>query len=139
MISFGCWGAGFRQGKEKRAAFAGPRLDPYPAAIELDDLLDQRQSHASVLLLIARREHLKQLENALVMPRLDAGAVVGDAELPGVAGVGAGDADASLGLVAMLDRVADQVLENLLQTGAFADHGRQLPLDRDRHLRRRRQ
>ena len=60
-------------------------VDPDPAAVELDDLLRERQADAGAGVVLAAVQPLEDDEHLVGVLGLDADAVVRDAELPVVA------------------------------------------------------
>jgi hypothetical protein len=110
-------------GEEERAAFAYAGLHPYRAAIHLDRLLDNGQTHARRVNLVAWLAGLEYLEGPLKVLRLDARPVVGDVETPAFAVIDAADPDESVGLVVVLDGVAEEVLEYLLDARTLGRDG----------------
>ena len=65
----------------ERRALARRGLDPGAAALRLDDLLDERETDAGALDLVARLERLEDAPDPVVELGRDAGAVVADREL----------------------------------------------------------
>ena len=106
--------------------------------MSFDDFLDQGQADARAFVAVARRERLEHLEDALEVPRLDAGPVVAHREVPFAGQALAGDAHFAFGLVDVLDSVADQVLEDLLRTRTL-DLQRGQPADFHADVGRRRE
>src|SRR5579884_527116 len=106
-----------RQGEIKRATLARLGLGPDAAAVALDDLAADGQADAGAGVLLLRVQPLEDDEDALQVLRVDADAVVTNPEQPLAAprrAAGA-DVDHRPGGAAELQRVADQVLEQLHQ------------------------
>src|ERR1044071_2564595 len=95
------------------AALARGRRHPDRSAMALDDLLADREADAGAGVFPHRVQPLEDHEDALEVLRLDADAVVGDGDLPRIALVLGADVDARYAGAAELERVADQVLEQL--------------------------
>ena len=91
------------------------RLEPDAAALPLDDAAHDRQSHAATLDLIAGFQCLKHLEYALRILRRYTLAIVRDGEDVVVSLLLAGDDDAALRPRVMLDGIADEIPEYLLE------------------------
>src|SRR4051795_12497268 len=97
----------------ERAAGAELRLEPDAPAVALGDLLADGKADAGAGVLAHGMQALEQHEDALEVLRLDADAVVGDADAPVAALVDGRDVDPRYARAAELERVADQVLEQL--------------------------
>ena len=97
----------------ERAANAQLRLDPDAPAMALDDLLADGKADAGARVLAHGMQPLKQHEDALEVLRLDADAVVGHRDAPFARLLGGAHVDARQRRPAELERVADQVLEEL--------------------------
>ena len=82
---------------------------------EFDLLADDREAHSAALHLIARLQRLEHLEDLAVELGRDTGAVIPDREGVMRAEIGGSHLDAARGLVMVLDGVADQVHQYLLQ------------------------
>ena len=112
-------------GEVEGAALPGVGLEPRAAAARLDELANDRQTDAGAFDLVARRERLEDLPDPLVELRRDARAVVGDREVNDVAlVVGARPSRVASTRAAVLDRVADEVHEHLLQRHALGEQRR---------------
>ena len=98
-----------------RASSRVCRLVPDAATLPLNDAVDDRQSHAATLDLIAGLERLKHLEYALRILRRYALAVVLDGEEIVVTLLLAGDDNAALWPRVVLDCIADEVTEHLFE------------------------
>src|ERR671926_1153195 len=109
----------------ERAAKAQLRLDPDAPAMALDDLLADGKADAGARVLTHGMQPLKQHEDALEVLRLDADAVVGDADAPLGVFLGRRDMDARRGLTAKLERIADEILEALRELHLLDVHGGQ--------------
>src|SRR5947208_15730283 len=117
----------------KRGAGAGPGLHPDAPAVALDHLLDDRQADPGSRVLALVVQALEHHEDALEVLRLDADAVVAHREFPFRALVGGAHVHGGRGIgLAELQRVADQVLEQLRELSFVAMDRRQLVL---RHRR----
>src|SRR6267378_7332782 len=97
----------------ERAAGAGLRADPDTPAVALRDFLADGEPDAGSRVLAHRMQALEEHEDALEVLRLDADAVVGDADVPLARLLDRADMDAGHLLAAELERVADEVLEHL--------------------------
>src|SRR4051794_26660848 len=97
----------------ERAAGAELRLDPDAPAVALGDLFADGEADAGAGVFAHGMQALEQHENALEVLRLDADAVVGDADAPLRVFLQRRDANARHRLAAELERIADQVLEEL--------------------------
>src|SRR5438132_848988 len=109
----------------ERAAGAGLRADPDAPAVALGDLLTDRKPDAGPGVLAHRMQALEQHEDALEVLRLDADAVVGDADVPLAGLLHRADMDVRPRRAAELERIADQVLEDLREPHHVAVHGGQ--------------
>ena len=72
-------------------------LEPDFSASTLDELLYRGEADARALDFVAGDEGVKDTKDALVIARIDSGAVVAHGEFPGLARVFAGDDDARIG------------------------------------------
>src|SRR5215472_18626436 len=111
-----------RRGKcpPDRSTFAGGgcRVDPDVAAVEVDDLAAQGQADAGPWIGLARVQALEDHEYPLGVSRGDADAVVAAGERPDPVTLLSRDPDHRVLVKAPeLDRVGDQVLEQLGQQG----------------------
>src|SRR5512138_624719 len=100
---------------ENRASPAARRLEPDATTLPLNDTAHDGQAHAATLNLIARLQRLKHLEHAFRVLRRYALAVVRDGKHVVVALLHARDDDAALRPRVVLDRIADQVAQHLLE------------------------
>src|SRR6266536_6164001 len=100
-------------------ALPAARLDPHAAAGGVDHLLHHREADARPLD-VHVLEPLEDLEDLVVVRGLDPDAVVPDVAFPGVAALAHADLDPRGGLAGVLDRVAQQVAEDLLDLRAIA-------------------
>src|SRR5947207_11340852 len=108
----------------ERRARAGRRLYPDAAAVAVGDPPADRQADAGAGVLLAAVEPAEHLENALGVALLDADAVVAYDDVPLTRLVDALDANLRRDVVAReLDRVGDQVLQQLADLGRVALHG----------------
>src|SRR5580698_9404860 len=115
----------------------GPREAEFRPS-PLDDLLDEREAHAAPLDGVARLERREHPEDLVVVVLRNSGPVVLHDEFDVVAVSASEDLNPPVGAVVMLDRVADQVPQHLMQGCAMGQERRQ-GLDRDREPRRQRQ
>src|SRR5207244_1821863 len=114
-----------RQTYGKPRAIAGLALDHDPAARRLDDLPRDPEAEPETAEIARRHRPFEALEDALLLLRIDANAVVGDLENR-LATVGAQlDLDGLAG--AIFDRVGQKVRDHLLQAQ---------PIPHPRHVRR---
>src|SRR3954447_1194958 len=115
----------------ERAAGAELRLEPDAPAVALGDLLADGKADARAGVLAHGMQALEQHEDALEVLRLDADAVVGDADAPLGIFLLRRDVDARRRLAAELERIADQVLEELHELHLVDIDARQrIPADR---------
>src|SRR5205085_4428226 len=126
----------FGQREDERASFAELRFDADMAAVALDYLLDDRQADAGARVLALVVQALEHHEDALEVLRLDADAVVLDAELVRRPEVLETDVDARLHRGrAELERVAHQVLKELRELHLVGRHrGHRVVRDRGARL-----
>src|SRR5215475_11267168 len=114
-----------RPGEPERRAAAELGLHPGLAAVALDDLADHRQADAGALDLVAALQGLEQAPDLVGELARDADAVVGDRELPAPAAAPGGHGDRELAAGVVLDRVADQVEQDLLELDPRGEQLRQ--------------
>src|SRR5262245_28544226 len=107
-----------RPGEAEGRAAAGCGLDPGLAAMALDDLADHRQPDARALDLVASLERLEQAPDLVGELGGDPDAVIGDRQLPAPAIALGGDRDLQRAIGVVLDGVADQVEQDLLELDA---------------------
>src|ERR1700691_4886495 len=121
-----------RQGEVELAAPAGRGFDPDAAAMVLDHLFDDGEADAGARILVALVQALEDQEYALKIFLLDADAVILDQEVPEFFLGRGGNADeGSFAVAAELERVADHVLEQLVDLGTVGGDLRKRPaLDR---------
>lgn len=108
-------------------------MQPDPSALPLHDALDDRQSHATALDLVARLQGLEHLEYPLGKLRRDAAAVVLDGEQRFVALVLCVDFHQALLRRMVLDGVVDQVAQHLLQRCVMGAQRWQRPIGDQSH------
>src|SRR6056297_1640015 len=101
------------------------RLDPHVALVAVDYLLAHRQSDAGARVLVFAVESPEDAEHFLALVLGNPDAVVADREDVLVAVSLGGDVDAGRPLVAVLEGVADEVLEQHHHLALVADHGRE--------------
>src|SRR3954451_6906162 len=118
-----------RQREAECAALAGGALRPDPATVLLDDALADRKPDAGARIVLLAVEPVERLEDALGLSRVHADAIVGDREDRRVPLDLGADADDRIAL-GELERVADQVEEDLTELADVAEDHRQL-LDGD--------
>ena len=118
---------GSRQREPDRGArLRAWRVDADAPAVELHDLLRQRQADTGASIDVARVQPLEDHENLVDVLRIDTDAVVGDRDLPLVADLFGGHHDArGHPLAVELQPVADQVDEERAQQRRVAAHHRQ--------------
>src|SRR2546422_851232 len=123
----------FRGKREVERAPAPHRpFGPHAPAVPLYDALHDGETHAGALELLGAVEPLEDLEQLLREPRVEPGPVVAD-EVRRLGSPGTADLDRRLGdMLGELQRVADQVDEDLLEHPAVAA-GRRQVADADRH------
>src|SRR5262245_9677714 len=102
---------------------AGLRFHPDAPAVALDDLLADRQADAGAGVLAAAVQALEHLEQPPGLARVNADAVIPHGELPVPVHPPRGNVDAGGRLPAKLERVGDEVLQDLFEP-------RGLPRDR---------
>src|SRR5512134_3350763 len=112
---------GLGPGEVECRALVWRGLDRIAPPAGLDYLLDHGESDSSPFDLVARRERLEDAPDAVMVCRRDPRAIVAHSELDGVAGVAPGNADPHVRAhgVGVLQRVADEVHEHLLQRHAL--------------------
>src|SRR5438477_3492252 len=98
-----------------RGAFRLRGFEPRPPAARFDILLDERQSDASALDFVARLQRLEDFPDAVLKLTRDTRSVVLNREFEELAGVACGDTNSGIPTARMLNRVRDQIQENLLQ------------------------
>src|SRR5207344_1466513 len=97
----------------ERRAFARLRFHPDAASVPLRDLLADREADAGAWVLVAPVQPFEGREDPLRVLRIDADCVVLHREAPAFVGLLDADVHARGLLVAELQRVADEVLEEL--------------------------
>src|SRR5690606_34752874 len=105
--------------------------DPRAAAVGLDDAANDRQADAGALDPIARVQGLEQIPDPRVIARRDPRPVVAYVECPAVARGLRADLDERRPAGVVLERVADEVHEYLLQRDARGVQRRQQRIDLD--------
>ena len=107
---------------------AEPAVDPNPPAMGLHDLPHDREPDAgSAAVVAARREALEDLEDPFVVLGRDATSPIMHRDVLAVGLFDDVHVDARLGAGPhVLDRVADQVREHLVETRAVAVHQRRM-------------
>src|SRR3954452_14196149 len=125
--------AAFREGEPEGRTVVRLYVDqPYPPAVEFDDLATQREPDSGPAVLVPQVHPLEHDEDPLGVFRVDADAVVLDEDRPVPVVVrGADPHDRGDVLAAVLHCVADEVLEQRRQERSVTRHERQLrqPLD----------
>src|SRR5690349_20801745 len=106
------------------AALVRLGLDPDATAVALDYLLADRKADAGAGILALVVQPLEHHEDAFKVLRLDADAVVGHHDLALALPVDRRDVDARHRRGAKLERVADQVLEELRELHVVSLHYR---------------
>src|SRR5690242_16860233 len=112
-----------REGEEERASLSRPAVDPDAPAVPVDDLLADRQPDAGAGIFVAIVQALEHEEDALAVLRIEPDAVVRDAERPRAAVLARRDVHARGFGAAELERVGDQVLEELRELPLVAVDG----------------
>src|SRR5437660_11390764 len=113
------------QRERERRALARLGLDPDPAAVALHDLLADREADPGPGIIVLAVQPLEDDEDAVEVLRIDADAVVAHAEQPlAVAALGA-NLDLRTGRSAELERVGDQVQEQVLELARVRRNGGQ--------------
>src|SRR5947209_2114816 len=113
-----------REGEVKAAPPARFRFGPDAPAVALDHLFADGQPDARTRVLLAVVQALEDQENALGVLRLDADAVVAHPKEPVTVLAAGADVDPGrLAVLAELDGVAEQVLEQLQQLGLLGRDG----------------
>jgi hypothetical protein len=92
-------------------------------------LFTDSQPHAGSFMLLAQNEALKDAEYLLVVFRVDSRAVVADRERVCVTPFDTTDLDHRRRLIAVLDRVGDQIFEDLPDAYRIAHERRQIRRD----------
>src|SRR5437764_14176871 len=119
------WSAAAGKREHELTAAAGRRLDPDPAAVDVNDSLADGQADTRARILVGAVQTREHAEDALGLRRVDADPVVPNAEAPAVGHLGRPDADARRLVAGELDRVRDQVLEQLAQSARVPGDRRQ--------------
>ena len=115
----------FSNCKIKSAAFSRFRLDPDSAPVPFDDLLADREPDARTRILFPMVQPLEDDKYLPEVLRSEPDAIIADGKLPVSRFIVAGNSDPwrYAGTV-VLDRIANQVLENLGNgNSAGVDHG----------------
>src|SRR3954453_13534431 len=99
------------------------RLRPDPAPVSLHDSLADRQAAPRARVLLLGVQPLEDHEDPPRVARVEPDPVIADREHPLLALASGGEVDVGRALAPELDRVADQVLEELADLGAVAPHG----------------
>src|SRR5579885_1919020 len=115
----------------KCRTLAGFRFDPDAAPVRLDDLLADGQPDAGAGVFFAGMQALEDLEDPLVVPRIDPDPIVVDGKKPLSVASFRRNVDGGRGLSPEFDRIADQILKQLHQLEFVAGHDSQ-PVARDR-------
>ena len=126
-----------RDRKVKRRPLPQGRLHPDLSAVPLNDLLAERQAYPCTLILLGRVQALEDGEDFIGVLHVHADAVVFDGELPPFPLCITFHADLHLwrARTSKLDRVADEVLEELGELRLVAHNHRQRSFwQRDRRL-----
>src|ERR1051325_7300685 len=119
------------QGERGRRARSRSGCDPDFAAMALDNLLGERETDARAPKLLLSVELLKNHEDAIVVLRLDANAVVSDAENPAAVLLRRRDVDARWLRGPELDGIGHQVLKDVFELARVRQHGRQRIVGQD--------
>ena len=114
----------------------GGRIDADGAHLLVNYFLDNAQADARAFGGMAVAQGLKKLKNLGVVLRGDAGAIVLHPKLVARSHVLHRDGEAAGGAVVVLDGVAEQVGEDLLQAKAVGDEGRHSGADFERKIGR---
>src|SRR5206468_7185881 len=101
------------------------RFGPDAAALAFDDLLADSQDDAGSRVFLLDVQALEDDEDPRGVLGIEADAVVADGEDPLVAFAPGRDMDEGRGLAAELDRVADQILEDLPESNRVGPECRQ--------------
>ena len=112
--------------KIKSAALADIRLDPNPTAMPRDDFAADRQADSRSRISVGSVQPLENLENPLLVFRIDADAVIADGKEPRILLERRGNMNQWRLLPAKFDGVADQVLKKLQQLRGVPLNGRQV-------------
>src|SRR5207249_12086519 len=99
--------------EEKGGAGARSGLDPDPTAQALDDALADDQAAAGPGVGVAQLQALEEVEDPIEVLAIDADAVVRDGKHPVGSGPSRSDLDPGPASGAELERVADEILEEL--------------------------
>src|SRR3569833_517623 len=121
-------GKGPADGRARTARGVGARrrVEPDPAAVVFDDLLAHRQADARPRVDVLGMQALEDEEDALTVLGVHPDAVVGAGELPAGAVAAGADVHARRLVAVELDRVADEVLQQLGVQRLVARQARQL-------------
>src|SRR6185503_5446764 len=112
----------FRQREIEARAIAWTRLHPDAPAMALDHLLADGEADAGARILALVEQPLEHHEDALEILRLDADAVIPHFDLKFGIFFRNADVDARHGVGPELERVADQVLQQLAELHLVARH-----------------
>ena len=102
-----------RECEEKRAPGAGFGFHPDASGVQLDNLFHDRKTDARACGFLPQRQRLEYPENLFKVLLVDSGAVIGNAELPGVALTNTTDLDLSIALGPVLYGIAQKIVKNL--------------------------
>src|SRR5580698_640746 len=97
-------------------------LQPDTAAVLLHDTLANRQSNAAARVLITAVQALEESENPLRILRLDSDPIVNHGKYPPAVLLDCSDLDTRSLLAAILDGVANQILEDLGEPACMDSH-----------------
>src|SRR5580658_11363478 len=109
----------------ERCAFAENRLEPYSAAVALNNLFGDGQPNAGAFELFAGVQALEHLKDAPAVAFLDTNSVVGDGEAHHLLDRFGAHANQGRAFATELEGIADQVLKNLPQLHVIGLDGRQ--------------
>src|SRR5205085_10402648 len=115
-----------RQLDDERGSQSRPTVHTHRAAELLDDLSNDEESQSEPVVVRRGGDALERLEDSLLLRGFDAHPAVCDLQADDTARVGGGDPNMDRPSFAVLDRVADQVGDDLIQAGTIpaADHRR---------------
>ena len=114
------------EGDVKGRAASAAAVEPDPTAVRFGDLLDDGESDSRARPpILPRAEALERLEYLFVMLEVDSTAGIAHGDVPDVSILDDRNRDArSLAGSHVIDRVTDQIRENLIEPGAGAVHER---------------
>src|SRR5690606_13120500 len=115
----------FGPGESEYRSMTFARLDPGTTVVALDDLSHNCETDTGIFDFVAGFERLEDPPYAFMERRGDSGTVVTHAEFPMIFGVDRFDHDVDVGPLRVLERIADEVHEHLLEGDPFRPQRRE--------------